>query len=94
MVVNNFIKLLDDLLLCLHLLLQLVGSLQDLGHINGHLIDILSMMIPLHPDFVDLVLVALEDASHFLGHCSEIALQAIPLWYWSVCLHKTGQNDQ
>ena len=81
MIIDHLVELLYDLCLCLHLPLQLVESLQDHLHVNGHLVDVLTMAISPHPDLVDLVIMGLEHSTNLLGNQCQIALQLVPLWY-------------
>ena len=80
-VVDHLVQRPNHFRLLLHLLLELVQAFEDLLDINVHLVDILPVTIPLHPDPVDLIIVGLEDATYLLEGRSRILLQLVPLWY-------------
>ena len=79
--VDHLVELLDHFRLLLYLPLELVQTLQDLLDVNVHIVDILLMTIPSHPDLIDLIVMGFQNTTYLLEGRSRILLQLVPLWY-------------
>ena len=86
-IINHLVELSDHFHLCLYLPFELVQLLQDLLHVDVHIVDVFAMTIAAHPDPVDLIILGFEYSTDFLGNQSQVALQFVPLQRQSACLH-------